>query len=93
MMPYSEKQTIELMIIEAQNQLTKCKVLDRIYQRQRLKGDHIQALDQAMGANQQQTRVLKETIFNLLDFLGTASTDVPLAKELEKLHTEKADKG
>jgi len=89
--PITEKQALKSMIIVAQDEITKAKIADRDYQRMVLdpKQQKISLPDGrqvdlklVMGANQKRIRELQVTIHNYIEYMKTASDEIPLAKEL-----------
>lgn len=64
--PLTELQTIEIMLCESKNELTKCEVLDRMFTRLSLRGN-ISRNEQMAGMNQAKIRALKESIRELAD--------------------------
>lgn len=67
---YTKEQTIEMMMVETQNELTKCEIMEQIYQRQRLKGNQV---DIMMGQNQTRIRSLKQALTDLQE-IGKVAT-------------------
>lgn len=96
--PASEKEIIRNKIVSNQNELTSCKIDDRLYQRLKLSGGNINfrgpmgrpvSLVEVMGANQKKITELRKAILELLDLYRDASTEVPLEKELGSVILEK----
>ena len=61
------KQCLELMIVEAQNELIKCEVMKRLYNKQELRAESLGRLKDVQMANETKTRHLKKTLADLLD--------------------------
>lgn len=99
--PISEKNALITMIVEAQNEITQCKITDRVYQRMNLNpafktvplpnGQKV-PLEMIMGANQKKIAQLEDTVKQYFDFLKDASDEIPLAKELGLEYTETTNK-
>lgn len=70
--PYTELETIEIMIVETQNQLTKCTILDKLYNRLALSGS--ETYRQAQGQNQSSMRNFKKTLDTLISIRDTNYT-------------------
>lgn len=75
--PYTEAETLEIMMCETQNALTRCKLTDRMMVRMQLGGVKS---EQQIAANQQQIKILKESLIHL----NAIKQDV-LSKALDKL--------
>lgn len=84
----SEKQMVLAMIVEAQNELTKCKIVERLQNRELLTRISDSQGKQLLMMNKKRIDQLKQTIFNLFDFYKTADDATPLAKELKLDNTK-----
>lgn len=68
---YTEAEMIKKMIIESENELTQCKVLERLMNRAIIKGSNVKSNQEYLGNAQKKMGILKETIQNLNDALLT----------------------
>lgn len=62
--PYTELETLEIMMCETQNELHRLKLTDRLMIRQKLAGTKN---DQIIAMNQGKMRVLTQSLKDLLD--------------------------
>lgn len=60
---FTKNETIDMMVIEAKNQLTKCQILDDMYNRMVLSGNA--EVRRLQGMNQFQMKNLEKTIDHL----------------------------
>lgn len=60
---FTKNETIDMMVIEAKNQLTKCQILDDMYNRMALSGNA--EVRRLQGMNQSQMKNLEKTIDHL----------------------------
>lgn len=74
-------QTLEMMYLEAKNELVKNKIMDRMLQRLNLSKPSPQTT-QAMAQNQSRIRMVEDTIKNLADMHS-----FEFAEELKKSNT------
>ena len=81
----SQLQTIEMMLAEAYNELTKDKVLDRIFTRMELAGKLDKQSQQARYLNQTRMRSAELSIKFLEDL---QQTEVEFAEKEKKGHNE-----
>ncbi len=62
--PYTKLETIEIMIVETTNQMTKSEVMEKLLLRIRL-ADASKAVDMQLGTTQSQIRNFKDTLKHL----------------------------
>lgn len=75
----TEKEMIKILLTEAQNNLTKCQLMDRLFKRIQAEKWFSQEDALKMGANQKAIRRLEKTIADLVEFYPEASVIPPLA--------------
>lgn len=64
--PLTKLQTLEIMIVETKNELTKCEIMEKLFMRASLRGS-VNKNEQMMGMNQQKIRSFKASLVDLED--------------------------
>lgn len=92
--PLSLIDTLQIMVVETKNELTKCKIMDRLMQRQSLKGAG-QKNTQMLVMNQAKIKALESSLLDLEDIqdyeeaeIKRLSPKIDLTKPPEKLSIE-----
>lgn len=65
--PLGKLRTLQILIVETQNELQKCQIMDRLYGRLDVENN---TYSMAMGANQKKMAMFNQTLPILEDFLS-----------------------